>query len=68
MKNKAVNRDVTEPAEIRFRRIHILCFKSVGFRRGFDTRSQLVPLNSNLWMSVYIKQQNGRHILVPFDV
>ena len=38
------NRDVMEPAKIRFCQIRILCFKSVGFRCrcGFATRSQLI--------------------------
>jgi len=39
--------DVMEPAKFHFRRIQILCFESVGFgyRCGFATRSQLVPLS-----------------------
>ena len=61
-------RDVTEPAEICFCRIEILCFTSVGFECRFAMRSQLVPLNNYLWMSVYIKHQIGRHILVPFSI
>jgi len=38
-----VDRDVTESAKIRFRRI--LCFKSVRCGSGFAVRSQLVTLS-----------------------
>jgi len=40
--HNTVVRYVTEPAKIRFRKIWILCFKSI--RCGFATRSQLVLL------------------------
>ena len=65
-----ITRDVTEPAKIRFRRIRILCFRSIGFGcgYGFATWSQLVLLNSYLSMSVYAKHRTGRHIAVPFSI
>jgi len=44
-------RDVTQPAKIHFHRIWILCFKSVGFRYGFVTQSQL--RKSKHWIAIY---------------
>ena len=39
-----INRDVTEPAKIRIRRMRISCAKSVGCRCGFVARSQLLAI------------------------
>jgi len=45
-----LHRDVTEPAEISFRCIRIVCFKSVAF--GFAVRSQLQISNSIVAVAV----------------
>jgi len=47
--------DVTEPAKVRICQIRILYFKSVGFRFGFATESQLVQFSQVKNIEFFIK-------------